>query len=164
MTLHEKHFQRTAVHAAHMAKGHHAIVATTRKALGMKKGAKADLGELDVEDLVEALEEVMEHLSEMGDAWGDYTEHCTECAKTEAEASADAAEKAAADRLNLKREDIVPLPEGLTKLAPTHFAVARNGQPPIAEAADAIRDLQIRKTIGLDESDQHSEELSIERR
>jgi hypothetical protein len=157
MTLHEKHFQRTAVHAAHMAKGHHAIVATTRKSLGMKKGAKANLGELDVEDLVEALEEVMEHLSEMGNACADYASHCTECAKTEAEASADAAEKAAADRLNLKREDIVPLPEGLTKLAPTHFAVVRNGQPAVPMNTDPT----LTKILGTDQESLHAEETSL---
>jgi hypothetical protein len=157
MDLNQKHFERSAQHHAHIAKRHHAMVKIAQKGM-----TKADADPADV--LSEVLQEILAIASEHEEM----STHCSKCAKTASEAAADAAEKAAADRFGKRtgQDAIVPT-EVRGNAIPSHpgyTAVPRGGQPPIAQAADAIRDLQIRKTIGLDESDQHSEELSIERR
>jgi hypothetical protein len=168
MDLSQKHFEKTAVHAASMAKGHHAIVATIRKALGIKKGAKADLGDLDVESLVEALEEVLEHLSGMGDASGSYAEHCQACAKEAADA-----EKAAGDAMNKAASGVAPtaleeavrrtflkmygntlMPTAVSAVAPNRpglTAVPRFGAP-----SPAVPDvpLEFQKLVSVDDNDE----------
>ena len=137
-----------------ISKHHTAIAGGMEKCVGMTKAAKAGKP-LDLDQLNGLLEQMLERHSAIGD-------ECESCVEDCEKEFAEAAEKAANDRLN-KRVGIQKPPEGFSAINPGR-AVPRDGQPPISQPAAQLAKSEpvLARIAGTSETDQHAPEASLE--